>query len=69
VAALEQGDELFEQMADSLGFGAIDGDLVAAHVDPRVIDSVFDGTQKLVALTEQSHHEVVSGDEDLDLGG
>ncbi len=65
----EQRNELFEQAAHSLGFGTFDSDLVAADVDPRAVERLFDGTQQLVTLAQQAHHEVVPGDEDLDLGG
>ena len=69
MTAFEQGDELFEQAAHSFGFGTLDGDLVAADVDPRAAERLFDGAQQLVTLAQQAHHEVVPGDEDLDLGG
>ena len=69
VALFQQRDELLEQMPDALRLGALDGDLVATHVDVRAVERLLDDTEQLVALAEQAHHEVVPGDEDLDLGG
>ena len=43
-----------------------DGDLVAAHEDLHR-ERGLDQAQQLVALTEQTHHEVVARDQDLDL--
>ena len=65
----EQRDHLLEEAGDTLGFDlvAADGDLVAPHVD-RDGERVLDEAQQLVALAEQTHHEVVARDEDLDLG-
>ncbi len=68
LALLEQHHELVEEPADPLGVLAVDGDLVAAHDDVRPVERLFDQPQQLVSLTEQAHHEVVPGDEDLDLG-
>ncbi len=68
MAALKEGDELVEQAADPLGVRAVDGDLVAAHVDRVAGELLLDHPEQLVALAEEAHHEVVAGDEDLDLG-
>jgi len=38
-------------------------------MDTRAVERLFDGTKQLVTLAQQAHHEVVPGDEDLDLGG
>ena len=69
VTLLQQQHELLEQAADPLGVVAVDGDLVAAHVDHRVGEGALDEAQQLVALAEQRAHEVVAGNADLDLGG
>ena len=68
MALLEQQHELLEQLADLLGRLAVDGDLVAAHVDARVGERRLDQAQQLVALTEQRPHQVVAGNVDLHLG-
>ena len=54
--------------ADPLGALALDGDLVAPHGDVHVVEGPLDQPQQLVALTEQAGHEMVAGNEDLDLG-
>ena len=54
---------------DPLGSVALDGDLVAPHGDVHAVEGLFDQAQQLVALAEQADHEMVAGDEDLDLGG
>ncbi len=43
-------------------------DLVAPHVDGGVGEGGLDEAEQLVALAEQARHEVVAGNEDLDLG-
>ncbi len=68
LALFEERDELVEQPAHPFGVLAVDGDLVAPHHDVRAAEGLFDQPQQLVSLPEQAHHEVVSGDEDLDLG-
>src|SRR5438309_1236819 len=68
VALLEQQHQLLEQPADAVGVGAVDGDLVAPH-ERLGVEGRLDQPQQLVALTQQAHHVVLAGDEDLDLGG
>ena len=53
---------------DPLGVVALDGDLVAPHGDAHVAEGPLDQAQQLVALAEQAGHEMVAGNEDLDLG-
>ena len=65
----EQDDELVEQSTDTLGVVAFDADLVSPGHDADVGKCLFDQPQQLVALSEQPHHEVVPGNEDLDLSG
>ena len=68
LALLQQDDELLEQAAHPFGVVALDGDLVAPDHDADVVERLFDQAQQLVSLAEQTHHEVVAGNEDLDLG-
>ena len=68
VALLEQDDQLLEQRADPLGTVSVDGDLVAPDRDTNAVEGLLDQPQQLVALAEQAGHEVVAGNEDLDLG-
>ena len=61
LALLEQEHELLEQ-AGHLGRGAaLDGDLVAAHVDVGVREGGLDGTKVSSSVTEQPGHQVVPG--------
>ncbi len=70
MSTLDQQHQLLEQPADPFGVVGVtgDGDLVAADVD-RHGERGLDEAQQLVALAQQVHHEVVSGYEDLQLGG
>ena len=61
-------DELLEEPADLLGVGAGDRDLVAAHVDVGAGERPLDQAQQLVAVAEQARHQVVAGDDDVDVG-
>ena len=65
----EQDDQLLEQPADALRVRCVarDVDLVSANEDLHRKGS-FDHPQQLVALAQQSHHEVVARDQDLDRG-
>ena len=71
VTGLEQDDELVEEGGDPLGRGgplgaaSVDGDLVAPHGDPHVGERSLDLAQQLIALAEETGHEVVAGNEDL----
>ena len=67
MALLQQQHELLEQPPDELGIFAVDGDLVAPHVDVGARERRLDLAQKLVSLAEQPHHQVVAGDVDADL--
>ena len=69
VSLLQQHDQLVEEPPDLLGALAVDGDLVAPHVDRRVGERRLDQSQQLVALAEEAHHQMVAGNVDLDLGG
>ena len=68
LALLHQHDELLEQGPDPLGLRAVEGDLVAPHVDRDVGEGGLDDAQHLVPLAEEGRHEVVGRDGDLDLG-
>ena len=68
LARLEQDDQLLEQGPHPLGAVALDGDLVAPHGDAHIVERPLDQPQQLVALAQQAGHEVVAGNEDLDLG-
>jgi hypothetical protein len=63
---LDEQHELVEESADHLGIGADHGDLVAADVDLGV-ERTLDEPEQFVALAEQTHHEVVARNADLDL--
>src|SRR4029077_9604652 len=68
VALLEQEHELVDQGADASGVGTLDGDLVAAD-EWLGVERRLDEPEKLVALPEEPHHEVVLGlNLDLSLG-
>ena len=71
MALLQQDHQLLEQPADPIGLGriAVDRDLVAADVDLDIAERAFDQPQQLVTLTEQTGHQVVAGNGDLDLRG
>ena len=70
MAPLEQQHKLLEELAGPLGLVALDRDLVAADHDLGVgAEGGLDLAEELVALAEQPGHEVVAGDEDLDLSG
>ena len=69
LAPLEQQDQLLEEVADPVGLVAVDGDLVAPHVDLDALERGLDHTQQLVALAEEIDHEMVAGYGDLDLRG
>ena len=70
VAALEQGQELFEDAADALGLGRRPGDrdLVAADQD-LAVERRLDQLQERVTLAEERHHRLVTRNEDLHLVG
>src|ERR1019366_5727329 len=51
-----------------IGTVAVDGHLVAPHSDVDVGEGVLDLTEQLIALAEETGHDVVTGDEDLDRG-
>src|SRR5947209_5900078 len=68
VALFEQQHQLVDQRADARRVRAFDGDLVAADKGLGV-ERCLDEPEKLVALPEEPHHEVVLGlDLDLSLG-
>ena len=54
--------------ADPLGVLTADRDLVAPHMDLGIEGLLYQPQQR-IALAEQSDHEVVAGNEDLDLSG
>jgi hypothetical protein len=66
---LQQNDELLEEPSDAISLDriAVDRDLVAPHVDLDTPERAFDQPEQLVTLTEQSGHQVVAGNGDLDL--
>ena len=66
---LEQQDQLLEQLAHAVGLVALDGDLVAPHVDLDPLECRLDHAQQLVALAEEIDHEMVAGYGNLDLRG
>ncbi len=66
---LEKHDELVEEPTDPFRVVALDADLVAPGHDADVGEGPFDQPQQLVSLPEESHHEMVSGNEDLDRSG
>ena len=68
VTALEQTDQLLEQLGDATGLLAAHDDLVAAHVDVRRREGRLDLTQVLIARTDQRRHEVRAGDDDRGRG-
>ncbi len=67
MALLQQQHELLEEPADDLGLFALDRDLVAPHVDLGARERALDLAEQLVALAEQTHHQVVAGDVDVNL--
>ena len=70
MALLQEDHELLEEATDPVGLDglALDGDLVAPHVDLDAGESAFDEPQQLVALAEQARHQVIPGHADLHLG-
>ena len=68
LARLEQDDQLLEEGGHPLGAVPLDGDLVAPHGDADVVEGLLHQAQQLVPLAQQAGHEVVAGNEDLDLG-
>ena len=52
MALFQQRDELLEQMPHAFGLGALDGDLVATHVNVRAVERLLDGTEQLVTLAQ-----------------
>ncbi|GAC1589774.1 MAG: hypothetical protein NVS3B21_06690 [Acidimicrobiales bacterium] len=70
MAPLEQYHEFLEELPHLLGFVTSDRDLVATHEDLGAPpEGGLDLTKELVTLAEKADHEMVTGDEDLDLGG
>jgi hypothetical protein len=67
LARLEKEDELLEQRGHLLGAIPLDGDLVAPHADADIVEGLLHQTQQLVPLAQEAGHEMVAGDEDLDL--
>ena len=67
---LEERQQLFEQPRELLGFvvGSPDRDLVATDQDVGG-ERGLDQLQERVLLTQEGHHRLVTGDEDLDLCG
>src|ERR1019366_9850219 len=67
----QQDDELVEEgghpvgVAGGVGPGGLDGHLVAPHGDVHVGEGILDLAQQLIALAEETGHEVVAGNEDL----
>src|SRR5579875_421767 len=68
LALLEEHDQLVEQASHPVGLVALDGDLVAPHHDAGTPEGFLDQPQQLVTLAQQPDHQVVAGNEDLDLG-
>src|SRR5262249_45220658 len=50
------------------GVGSLDGDLVAPHPDVGIREGSLDLAEVLVALADETRHEVVPGNDDIDVG-
>ncbi len=61
---LEQNDQFLAQPADHIGLGPFHVDLVAAHHEVGLGEGVLDHPQVHVAMTDQSCHQVGTGDDD-----
>jgi hypothetical protein len=65
---LEQDHELLEQSPDDSGLTSRDGDLVPPYVHVDVWERILDEPQQLVLGAEETGHQVVAGDVDVDGG-
>ena len=68
LAGLEEDDQLLEEGGHPFCTVPIDGDLVPPDGDTGAVECPFDQPQQLVALAEEAGHEMVAGNENLDLG-
>ena len=69
MSLLQEGKQFLEQPGErSASCGSGDRDLVAADEDVGR-ERGFDQLQECVLLTQERHHRLVAGDEDLHLGG
>ena len=63
---LEYQDHLVEYPAHRLGIVAVDGDLIATHVDGGTWERPLDLPKQFVALPDQPRHEVIAGNAEGD---
>ncbi len=67
VSRFELRDQLVENPPDAVRVRAVDRDLVAAHVDRRVVELALDQEEELIAFAEKADHELIPGDVDFEL--